>query len=198
MHDDDASRELTPEELQALRSLAREQPPAPELEERVVAALGARGLIRAPAWPRWVALAAAAMVALAVGFAAGRFSPRPAAAVDDSPRFVLLLYADAERDASRDPALERKIAAEYSAWARQLGREGRFVAGDPIHGEGRMLRRRGGTVEALLAGAETGGEVVVGYFMIHARDQAEAVEIAKQCPHLDYDGGVLVRRVGFT
>ena len=61
-----------------------------------------------------------------------------------------------------------------------------------------MLRRQDGSVETRPAGTETGGEIVVGYFMIRARDYAEAVEIAKQCPHLKYDGGVLVRRVGFT
>ncbi len=198
MHDDDTSQALKPEELEALRSLTHENRPAPELEDRVVEALSAHGLIRAPAWRRWAGLAAAASLILAAGFAAGRFSITPSPAAEDLSRFVLLLYDDAEREASRDPETERRMAAEYSAWASELGRDGRFVAGDPIHGEGRMLRRRGGTVEARPAGTEAGGEIVVGYFMIRARDHAEAVEIAKQCPHLGYDGGVLVRRVGFT
>ncbi len=112
-------------------------------------------------------------------------------------RFVLLLYDTPEREVSRGPELER-LAAEYGAWADQLGDAGRFVAGDPIHGQGRMLRQTGDRVEALSAGVEAGGEIVVGYFMIRARDHAEAVEIAKACPHLKYDGGVLVRQVGFT
>ncbi len=196
MHDDETSPQLETEELAALRALSHERQPPPELEDRVVAALSRRGLIRAPAWHRWAAVAAAAVVTLTAGFAAGRFSLEPAA--DDSPRFVLLLYDTPERDASRGPGLERQLAAEYGAWANQLGADGRFVAGDPIHGDGRMLRRAGGRVEALPAGAEAGGEIVVGYFMIRARDHAEAVEIARECPHLKYDGGVLVRQVGFT
>ena len=197
MHDDETFPELTPEEREALSALSRERRPPPELEDRVVAALEGRGLIRAPAWRRWAAVAAVAALALGLGFAAGRFSLPSAPSADESPRFVLLLYDDAERDAARDPELERRMAAEYGAWAGELGRDGRFVAGDPIHGEARMLRRRGEEVETLPAGTEAGGEVVVGYFMIRARDHAEAVEIAKQCPHLKYDGGVLVRRVGF-
>lgn len=198
MHDE-TSQEFSPEELEALRALSHERQPSPELEERVVAALEERGLIRAPAWRRWGAVAAVALVTLAAGFAAGRFSlPSAPAPVDESPRFVLLLYDTPEREASRGPELERRLAAEYGAWAGQLGREGRFVAGDPIHGEGRMLRQAGDRVEALPAGAEAGGEIVVGYFMIRARDHAEAVEIARGCPHLKYDGGVLVRQVGFT
>ena len=172
--------------------------PTPELEDRVVAALARRGLIHAPAWHRWAAVAAAAVVTLTLGFAAGRWSFQPAPAPEESPRFVLLLYDTPEREASRGPELERKLAAEYTAWAGELGRDGRFVAGDPIHGQGRMLRQAGARVEALPAEAETGGEIVVGYFMIRARDHAEAVEIARACPHLKYDGGVLVRRVGFT
>ncbi len=206
MHDDEESPELgVPpeggqwgnEELEALRALSHERRPPSGLEDRVVAALARRGLIRAPAWHRWAAVAAAAVVTLAVGFAAGRFSLAPAPAAAESPRFVLLLYDTPERDASRGPDLERRLAAEYTAWADELGREGRFVAGDPIHGEGRMLRRLDQRIEALPAGAERGGEIVVGYFMIRARDHAEAVAIARQCPHLKYDGGVLVRRVGF-
>ncbi len=198
MHDQEISPEMDQQQLEALRALSHERRPPPELEDRVVAALSRRGLIRAPAWHPWAAVAAAAVVTLCVGFAAGRFSLAPSPAAEDSPRFVLLLYDTPEREASRGPELERRLAAEYGAWAGQLGRAGRFVAGDPIHGEGRMLRRADRRVEALPAGAEAGGEIVVGYFMIRARDHAEAVEIARECPHLKYDGGVLVRQVGFT
>ncbi len=198
MHDDETSPQLDDEELEALRALSHEPRPAPELEDRVVAALSRRGLIHAPAWRRWAAVAAAALVTLTLGFAAGRFSLQPTPQPDDSPRFVLLLYDTPERDAARGPELERRLAAEYGAWADQLGDDGRFVAGDPIHGESRMLRQAGDRVDTLPAGAEAGGEIVVGYFMIRARDHAEAVEIALGCPHLKYDGGVLVRQVGFT
>ncbi len=198
MNDDPHSPELTREEQEALRNLSRERQPPPGLEDRVVAALEGRGLIRAPAWRRWAAVAAAAVVTLALGFAAGRFSRPPASAAEDSARFVLLLYDTAERDASRSPEQERRLSAEYTAWAGELARAGRFVAGDPIHGEGRMLRQLDRRIEARPAGPEAGGEIVVGYFMIRARDHAEAVEIARECPHLKYDGGVLVRQVGFT
>ncbi len=197
MHDDETSPQLDDQELAALRALSHDRRPPPELEDRVVAALGRRGLIRAPAWRRWLPAAAAAVMILALGFAAGRFSLQPVpATADDSPRFVLLLYDTPEREASRAPELERRLSAEYGAWADQLGDDGRFVAGDPIHGEGRMLRRLDEKVEAQPAGTEAGGEIVVGYFMIRARDHAQAVEIAKACPHLKYDGGVLVRQVG--
>ncbi len=206
MSDDPQSLELTREEQDALRALSRERQPPPELEDRVVAALSGRGLIRAPAWRRWAPLAAAAVVTLALGFAAGRFSLKPPTASDDTAaaaaenpaRFVLLLYDDPVRDASRSPEEESRLSAEYTAWAGELGRAGRFVAGDPIHGEGRMLRLQGERIESLPAAAEAGGEIVVGYFMIRARDQAQAVEIARGCPHLKYDGGVLVRQVGFS
>ena len=186
------------EGLEALRKSSQGPRHSSDLEDRVVAALESRGLIHAPAWRRWAAVAAVALAALAAGFAAGRFGPAPVSTAEDSPRFVLLLYDTPEREAARSPELERQLAQEYGAWAQQLGTAGRFVAGDPIHGEGRMLRHQGGRVEALPAGVEAGGEIVVGYFMIRARDHAEAVEIAKECPHLKYDGGVLVRRVGLT
>lgn len=198
MSDDERPLELTDEEAAALRALARDGEPADELEDRVVRALAARGLVRRPvALRRFWPAAAAAIVALAAGFLAGRAGvPAPAAPGDDpSPRFMLLLYDDPGRDATQTPEEARRIAAEYGAWARELDRDGRFVAGDPIHGEARLLRRAGGRVEVFPAAAP-GGEVVVGYFMIRARDADEALEIARGCPHLAYDGSVLVRRVG--
>ena len=189
--------ELTPEEQEALRTLSRERRPPDELEGRVVAALRDRGLIRAsvPGGLRLWALAASAVLALGLGFLGGRLSVTPPVAGGDEPRFILLLYDTPEHEASRSPERNRELAVEYGAWAGELASAGRFVAGDPVHGEGRMLRKVGRRVEA--GPAESGGEeMVVGYFMIRARDYGEALTIAEDCPHLKYDGGVLVRQVG--
>lgn len=204
MSHDDRSDGLTPEEQRAFDAMSREAPPPADLEDRVVSALRDEGLVRPAAsfWqrarPRRVRprLAAAAILVLAVGFAAGRFSvspPDPAA--PEQPRFMLLLYDTPERDASRTPEEERALAVEYGAWAGEIARDGHFLGGDPIHGEARMLRQTDGQVTAGPLTTE-GGEVVVGYFMIQAEDYDRAVEIARRCPHLKYDGSVLVRRVG--
>lgn len=198
MIDDEDSPQLTPREREALRALSRERQPAAELEGRVIEALAARGLIRRRRRPGslW-AVAAAAVLALSLGFLTGRWSVATAPAEGESPRFMLLLYDTPEREVSRSPERNRELAAEYGGWARELGRAGRFVGGDPLQIGGRMLRQAG---QRVVAGPETaaGGEIVVGYFMIRARDYDEALEIAEGCPHLRYEGSVLVRRVGHT
>ncbi|MCP3959180.1 MAG: hypothetical protein GY719_15125 [bacterium] len=199
---DDRFPELTPEEQEAFRAMSRERRPPDELEDRVVEALANQGLVRrSPARQRHVwALAATALLALGLGFLGGRFSaaPPPPVGDDDSPRFILLLYDTPEREAARTSERERQLASEYGAWAGELATVDRFVAGDPIHGEGRMLRKIDQRVEAGPAESGEGGEMVVGYFMIRAADYQEALEIAEDCPHLKYDGGVLVRQAGLT
>jgi hypothetical protein len=69
--------ELTPEEQAALAALPRERDPSRLLEERTVAALRERGLLRRPAAGRAArivraAVGAAAVIVFLIGFAAGR------------------------------------------------------------------------------------------------------------------------------
>ncbi len=200
MQDDHSSPELSQQEQEAFRSLSRDHRPPPALEDQVVAALKDRGLVRLPQAGWWRTLprfAAAAMLVLAVGFAAGRWTAASLPSESVAPRFMLLLYDTPEREAGRSPETNQALAAEYGAWAGEIARDGHFLAGDPIHGEGRMLRQVGQRVERFPA-TETGEEMVVGYFMIQADDYDQALKIAEGCPHLKYQGGVLVRRVGET
>lgn len=200
MTDDSTSSELSPEQQEGLRALSRERQPPDDLEQRVVAALLRRGLVRSAAASRQrvlVRLAAAAVALLAVGFLADRLSlEQPTDAAAPAEKFMLLLYDTPEREAARSDEQNRQLAAEYSAWAQEIGRAGHFLDGDPLLLEGRMLRRVGQHVETGPLAPEAGGEIVVGYFMIQAADYDQALEIARQCPHLKYRGGVLVRPVG--
>ncbi len=198
MNDNDRSDGLSREEQEAFSTLSRELQPPAALEDRVVSALRDQGLIssaRTIWWRTMPRLAAAAVLILAVGFAAGRVTVSPPPPESRLPRFMLLLYDTPEREVARTPEAERALAEEYGAWAGEIARDGHFLAGDPIHGEGRMLRQIDRRIETFPA-ADEGAEIVVGYFMIQAEDYDQAVEVARDCPHLKYQGGVLVRRVG--
>ena len=199
MTDESEPTELSPEEQEAFTALSRERQPPDDLEDRVVAALESRRLVRSipPGRQRsLVRFAAAAVTLLAMGFLAGRFAPQQTSGTTaESARFMLLLYDAPEREAARSPERNRELAAEYGAWAQQIGEAGHFLGGDSLRLDGRLLRRVDERIEAGPE-ASAAGEVVVGYFMIQARDYEQAMEIAEDCPHLKYQGSVLVRPVG--
>jgi hypothetical protein len=104
--------DLTPEERAALDSLPRDRSPGRLLEERVVRALRARGVLRrrSPA-PAWVAAGLAASVALfAGGFAAGQWT---------SSRGMARSFRDAQVQSAREAAavVQRTGSAYINALA---------------------------------------------------------------------------------
>jgi hypothetical protein len=109
MHDD----ELTQQEREALESLPREREPEAALEERVVRALRAQGLLRRPAVLRiapvprsWIAAAAAASVVLfAGGFALGSWLE-----ARHTTKVVLDMH---QRDAAQAAALVQRTGSAY-------------------------------------------------------------------------------------
>jgi len=108
MHDD----ELTPEERAAIESLPRERPPDLALEERVVRALRAQGLLHRPATIRvapsplgWLAAAAASVVLFAGGFALGAWIE-----ARHTTQVVLDMH---QRDAAAAAALVQRTGSAY-------------------------------------------------------------------------------------
>ena len=201
--------DLSPEEADLFRSLNRDLPPPASLEDRTVAALRQRDLLRpttpSPALGPRIRLVAASLILAALSFLAGRGSaPAPATPdtapspptviAEDSPAFMLLLYDPA--DTPFDSERANRQFVEYSAWAEELRAEGRLVDANPLADDGHLLRQLDGRV-ADTAGAEPGASWVLGgYFTIRAQNEDDARAIARDCPHLRYDGTVAVRAVG--
>ena len=150
----------TQEERSAFDRLDREMTPPPDAEERIVAALAARGILgkrrRAPRgpWP-WLLAAAAAAALFGAGLSVGR---REAGAARPAPpsRFVLFLFDEGER--RRGPRNGVQGVGEEPRF-RPVRGGGEAEAGRPVaqrdgvglgrrHGalgkNGRLLRRRGG------------------------------------------------------
>ncbi|HYC31661.1 MAG TPA: YciI family protein [Gemmatimonadales bacterium] len=191
----DPTAELTPRERDALARLPRGPAPPAELEEATVAALRARGLLRAPSRRRRMlraGLALAASVALfTVGVAVGRRGPAPSA-LPAAAEYMLLLYEGAEYR-SPPPGRETERVREYSAWAGERAARGELVAGEKLGDEDAVVVGADGVVRTLPSGA--GSARLAGFFVIRARDRARAVEIARGCPHVRYGGSIVVRRI---
>ena len=150
-----------------MTDLPREAQPDSVLEDRVVSALVAAGLVRRRlAWPVWVA-AAAAVIVLAFGLARLRPTPPPTR----GQAYVVLLYEDsAYRPAPAGHGPER--VAVLARWADSLETVGEFERAGRLIGPGPLA----------------------GFFMIRAADDAEAARIAASCPFPQWGGRVEVKR----
>jgi hypothetical protein len=79
---------------------------------------------------------------------------------------------------------------EYKAWARREAGAGRLIEGEKLEPQALVL--------GAPADGQAGSRAVAGFFVIAARDDAEALAIARGCPHLAHGGRVVVRRIART
>ncbi len=111
------------------------------------------------------------------------------------PNYMLLLHENPEsfQDMSADDM--QAIVQKYSSWKQKMEQAGKLTAGKKLaDGEGRVLRRNGAQLSISDGPYTESKEVVGGLFEIIADNYDQAVEIAGQCPHLEY-GTVEVREI---
>ncbi len=150
-----------------MMDLPRETAPAPELEERVVSALVAAGLVRRRrVWPAW-AVAAAAVIVLVLGVTVVR-SRHPLARGNS---YVVLLYEDSTYRPPPGGDNTERIAV-LSRWADSLETHGEFERAGRVVGPGELG----------------------GLFIVRAADDAAAARIAASCPFKQWGGHIEVAR----
>lgn len=86
------------------------------------------------------------------------------------------------------------MVTDWYAWFERLKQEGRCAGGHPLESQGKLVSGKKGRTVADGPFAES-KEAIGGYFYLHVADEAEAVEIARQCPGLEYGAVVEVRPV---
>ena len=144
----------------------QELQPDPALEERVVSALVAAGLVRRRrAWPRWVAAAAVILLAAGASMLRPRHPPRPART------YVILLYEDSTYVPAPAGHNAERVAV-LSRWADSLEALGEFERAGRVAGPGSLD----------------------GLFIVRAADDLGAARIAASCPFHAWGGRVEVRR----
>ena len=88
--------------------------------------------------------------------------------------FVLILLAD--REAPEDPSIYR----EMGRFAGELAGAGQLRGGAPLHPEAEGARVTG---DVVMLGPFPSRVMIGGYFLIDCKNRAEAIEIARRCPH---------------
>ncbi len=92
--------------------------------------------------------------------------------------FLLLLKGDGMNHLSPDEL--QNIMAEYTAWVKKLGPN--YLGGQRLEDNGSLITS---TREVMTDGPFLESkEIIAGYFMIQAKDQEEANQIALSSPHL--------------
>lgn len=106
----------------------------------------------------------------------------------------LLLFRGTDWGNRLSPEQLHKVVSDWAAWFERLVQEGKCAGGHPLHGEGKLVSGVNGRIVTDGPFAES-KEAIGGYFYLQVADLNEAVEIAKQCPGLEYGCVVEVRPV---
>lgn len=111
----------------------------------------------------------------------------------EKPQFLLLLR---QPNTGPHPTPEemRQIMDRFGKWMQAMSAKGIVAGTNGLENTGAVLRgKRGATVtDGPFAESK---EIVGGYILINAGSQGKAIEIARDCPGLDYRMAVEVRPV---
>jgi hypothetical protein len=107
----------------------------------------------------------------------------------------LLLFRGGEGDELRkSPEAWQKHMEIWGKWMGELSEQGKMLGAQPLERTGHVIN---GTQKIVTDGPfMEGKEMVGGYLMCKAENYDEALAIAKECPILEFDNGIVeVREV---
>ena len=175
--------QLTPAELEALEALKQPVQPDIHLEERIVDALKKEKLIRRGSnWKSWVLRIAASLALIATGILIGKtiYSPME---TESQFNYMLVLYEDSRFA----PSSPEEMFTAYSKWMTGIQEQGITIDGQEMKPSSLLLEPDG---KQVISDPE---RRVGGYFVISADSMDQAIEIARDSPHLKYGGSIEVK-----
>src|SRR5215813_8902249 len=106
-------------------------------------------------------------------------------------RFMLLLYDNPTNWSKLSPEEMQKAIEKYMAWTKKpFTVDSLRLANDA----GRVLKPEGGKTRVIDGPYSEAKEVLGGYYTIEAADYNEAVQRAREHPHLEYGGSIVIRQ----
>jgi len=109
--------------------------------------------------------------------------------------YLLLLHMKDERP-NLSPEEMQAITAKYKAWGQKLGAQGRIAGGEKLADEaGRKMIGKGAELRISDGPFTETKDVIGGFFIVKAESYDEAIELCRDCPHLEYGNGIEVRRI---
>jgi len=111
-------------------------------------------------------------------------------------KYLYLLYADESKmPGPGSPAFDAQNDA-FNKYFAEIDGKGMFKAGDPVQGSStsKTVRVRNHSTEATSGPFNKGGDQLVGFYVVEAKDLDEAVAYAAKCPAASI-GAVEVRPI---
>jgi hypothetical protein len=111
------------------------------------------------------------------------------------PRYMLFLHSDRKDFKDMSPEDIQTIILRYKTWREGLAARGHQPAGEKLRdGSGRVMSQSGGKLIVTDGPYAETREILGGYFAFEAAGFEEAVELARDCPHLQF-GSIEIREV---
>lgn len=110
--------------------------------------------------------------------------------------YLLILHETPADYARMSPAQLQEIIQSHQAWAGSLAERGLLAGGEKLVDEGgRHLRVGGGQIVASDGPYAEAHDVIGGFYLVNAASDAEAEQLARECPHLVGSGWVELRKI---
>ncbi len=110
--------------------------------------------------------------------------------------YLLLLHEAPAEFAGMSPAEMEAITQAHQAFAGSLAERGLLAGGEKLCDDGgRHLRRQGAAIVASDGPYAEAHDVIGGFYLIKAADDAEAERLARECPHYAGRRWVEIRRI---
>jgi hypothetical protein len=111
-------------------------------------------------------------------------------------KYMLLLHDNTAAFASVSPEQMQQVIEKYMRWGDHLKQMGVVQGGDKLTDEpGKVVRRKDGQVRVTDGPYSETKEVLGGYYLIEAATYDQAIDYARDCPHLEYGGTIEVRQI---
>ncbi|MBB5205977.1 hypothetical protein HNQ51_003308 [Inhella inkyongensis] len=110
--------------------------------------------------------------------------------------YLLLLHETPADYAELSPAQMQDIVRRHQAWAQSLAERGLLAGGEKLSDDGgRQLRRQGTQVLVSDGPYAEAHDVIGGFYLIKAENDAQAETLARECPHLEGRQWIEMRRI---
>jgi hypothetical protein len=110
-------------------------------------------------------------------------------------KYLLILSDQPISYTGLSPEEMQTLLSKYRAWSRKLAEAGRLHGGQKLKDEGgKVMTQKGGQVSVVDGPFSETKEIIGGFYLIEARDYAEAVELSRDCPHLAH-GKIDIREI---
>jgi hypothetical protein len=110
-------------------------------------------------------------------------------------QYMLLLYNDPSGWKIMSPEDMQKAIQKFAAWREKVRSQNLLVGSHKLADDPGKVMRGKGQVRVTDGPYSETKEVLGGYFLIEAPNYNAAVELARDCPGLEYGGTIEVREV---